>query len=188
MTVKKIIFIITFCALATTSFAQQNFFGADDDALTKDFYKRSMHYTATALCNFPKWNVGAAFMFHSPNDRISFYFDAKINAKQRYTIEGFENNTIAISKSVNYQSLLANVGIARAVTRNFILYAAVGVSAQKTDFKNSAGSGKNFEIPRQGLQHNFGIGVFYVTNKKLTFQLGMDLFDRSVNTGIGYTW
>lgn len=193
MTIKKIFFILAFSVFATTSFAQLNFFGADDDALTKDFYKRSMRYTATAVCNFPKFNVGAAFLLHSSSNRISFYFDAKINTKQEYTINGWEIDNIEqtqtpISKRVSYQYLLANVGIARAVTRNFILYAAVGVVAQKTDFINTAGSGQNFTIPRQGVQHNFGVGVFYVTNKKFTFQLGMDLFDRSINTGIGYTW
>ncbi|MDR1761559.1 MAG: hypothetical protein LBR55_03825, partial [Bacteroidales bacterium] len=186
MTIKKIILILAFGVIATSSFAQVNFFGADDDAQTKDFYKRSMRYTVTALCNFPKYNVGAAFLLHSPYNRISFYFDAKINIQQYYTIDGTEiidvETTNSISKSVRYKYVLANVGIARAVTRNFILYAAVGICAQKTDFSNSAGSNSYYSIPRQGVQHNFSVGVFYVTDKKFTFQLGMDLFDRSINT------
>jgi hypothetical protein len=199
MTIKKIILILSFGVLATSSFAQLNFFGADDDALTKDFYKRSIRYTATAVCNLPKFNVGAAFLLHSPNNRISFYFDAKINTKQKYTIDGWKIDNVGhtqtpISKRVTYQYLLANVGIARAVTRNFILYAAVGVCAQNTNFTNNEitqetpYSTQYYTIPRQGLQHNFGVGALYVTNKKFTLQLGMDLFDRSINTGIGYTW
>ncbi len=191
MTIKKIILIFAFGVLSATSFAQINFFGTDDDAQTKDFYKRSMRYTATAVCNFPKFNIGAAFLLHSQQDRISFYFDAKVN-KRTYDIEGFEidaeQNKLPITESVKYDYLLANIGIARGVTRNWIIYAAVGVVAQRTDLSNEIGSGRIFTIPRQGLQHNFGVGAFYVTDKKITIQLGMDLFDRSINTGIGYTW
>jgi len=207
MTIKKIILIFAFGVVATLSFAQTNFFGADDDAQTKDFYKRSMRYTATVLGNFSKdkIGVGTAFLLHSPGDRISFYFDAKINAKPKYTIDivefdKIEQTTLLVDTTIHHISFLANVGIARAVTRNFILYAAVGVSAQKTfaegNFCNPVSNPvsdtryyrKHYNITRQGLQHNFGIGVFYVTDKKFTFQLGMDLFDLSINTGIGYTW
>jgi len=199
MTIKKIILILAFGVIATSSFAQTNFFAADDDAQTKDFYKRSMRYTSTVLGNFSKGkiDVGAAFLLHSPNDRISFYFDAKINAKRYYNIAGIEIDNVERTempilqkKEVSYQSLLVNVGMARAVTRNFILYAAVGVCAQNTDFKNKATPyyTDNYNIPRQGIQHNLGIGALYVTDKKFTFQLGMDLFDLSINTGIGYTW
>jgi len=208
MTIKKIILLCAFGIIATAGFTQVNFFGADDDAQTKDFYKRSMHYTAVAVCNFqkfpkfkedstfsfPEFNAGAAFLLHLPTNRISFYFDAKVNAKQQYKIYGTKidnaekTTTPVLDSVVSYQSLLANVGIARAVTRNWIIYAAVGVSAQNTNFKNKHESGQNFTIPRQGVRHNFGAGVLYVTDKKFTFQLGMDLLDRSINTGIGYTW
>ncbi|MDR2962444.1 MAG: hypothetical protein LBU90_02205 [Bacteroidales bacterium] len=192
MTLKKIISIVAFGFFAVSGVSQTNFFANDDDALTKDFYKRSLHYTATALCNFPKWNVGAAFVIHSSVNRISFYFDAKINTLQRYTIHGWEfdaeGQKTAISKSVPYNNLLVNAGIARGVTRNVMLYAAVGFRAQSTDFTNTAGSGQSFTIPRQGLQHNLGLGVIYITDRKFTFQAGMDLSDLSINTGIGYTW
>lgn len=182
--------ICTFC-ISLSGMAQINFFDSNEkDLATKDFYKRSVKYTVNAIISTPNLETGLSFFSHQPIDRVSYYFDFKTNIIGSYDITGEEiNGTGIIQKKVRYRSATTNIGIGHGFTRNLVIYASLGMVAQKTyDFKNTIASGYNFFVSKHGLYPNYGIGLLYVDNSKWSGQFGIDLYDRSISFGCGYTW
>jgi hypothetical protein len=187
---KSYLCIIVLLLLCQVGFSQINFFTTDaDDSLTTDFYKRNKNVTALVLANVKNGQFGASFFVHNSTDRISYYVDCKTNFQTTYVIKGDEiNGNGTAQKSVPYTSFSMNFGVARAFTRNTFVYASTGIVARKTYFENSVGSAYSFIIPNHGMWYNLGFGALYVTNKNFSLQAGVDLFDKSINLGLGYTF
>lgn len=188
--IQKTGLFLSFMLIAMLGFSQINFFSADiDDSLSTDFYKRNNKITCIVLGNLPSKQVGASFFIHNPTNRISYYIDCKTNIEQRYVISGTEIGGTGIQqKKIPYRSINFNVGIARGITRNWFIYGATGIIAQRSYFENESSNAYSYSIPKHGMWYNVGFGGMYVSEMNLSIQAGMDIYDRSINFGIGYTW
>lgn len=180
---------VSMCCLQI-SYAQINFFtNQSDDSLTTDFYKRSLKTTAIVLGNSKTYDIGVSIFRHNSIDRISLYADFKINTQHRYVITGTEINGLGITqKKIPYRSFSCNIGIARAVTRNWFVYAAPGFVAQRSYFENTVGDAYSYTISKHGMWYNMTFGGLYVADNKLSVQAGMDIFNKNLQIGIGYTF
>lgn len=186
---KQFIIALSLLLLTLSGFSQINFFTSDaNDSLTTDFYKRNLKLTALVIGNIQSKDVGASFFIHNPDDRISYYFDFKTNLKSDYVISGTEINGNGIQqKIIPYRSFICNVGIARGFTRNWFIYGATGFVAKRSYFENSTTDTYSYNIPNHGMWYNLSLGAMYVSDNKISVQAGMDLYNKSINFGLGYT-
>lgn len=172
-----------------SGYAQFNFFtNQDDDSLSTDFYTRSLNYTALAIGNIKTYDVGFSLFIHNQTDRISWYFDCKTNTHSRYVITGTEIEGSGITqKKIPYRSLTCNIGIARAVTRNWFVYAAPGFVAQRSYYTNTVDAAYSYSIPKHGMWYNITCGGMYVSDNRISAQIGMDLYYKTIQIGLGYS-
>ncbi|HON51791.1 MAG TPA: hypothetical protein P5243_00600 [Bacteroidales bacterium] len=188
---KQVIGFIVVCLVSIhASFAQYNFFTAQtNDSLTTDFYKRSLRVTTIVLYQMNVHDIGASFFIHNSLDRISYYIECKTNLPGRYVITGNQLQGLGVSQMiVPYRSFSCNIGIARAVTRNWFVYAAPGFVAQRTYYTNTENSLFTYTIPKHGMWYTATFGGMYAANNKLSAQAGIDIFNKNLLVGIGYTF
>lgn len=171
-------------------FSQFNFFTSDTpDSTSKNFYSQNFSTTIVGVWNIKQKDAGITCLLHNQENKVSYYVSAKTNITSTYTISGNEINGTGIQqKLIPYRTLDFSVGIARGVTRNWILYIGNGFVAKRSYFENSTTDTYTYSIPHHGMWYNIHIGGMYVTNSKLTLMGGMDTYSRTINFGIGYTW
>ena len=181
---------IALILVSIQGFSQINFFTSESfDSLSNNFYSRNSKITCIALGNYSNKEAGAAFVIHNTEDKISYIIGLKTNIPSRYIITGNEIGGTGIQqKKIPYRILGFDVGIARGVTRNWMIFATSGFVAQKSYFENSTSDLYAYSIPNHGMWYNLNFGGMYISNNNLSFLAGMDILKRTINIGIGYTW
>lgn len=186
----KIILCFVLAAVSSELFAQVNFFTNEtEDSLATNFYKRDKKLTALIVGNVPSLQFGAACFIHNADNRASYYLEAKSNFNRRYILEGEECNGEGVrEKEVAYTTTSYNIGIGRGFTRNWFIYGGVGVVVKHTHYENEVEDNYRYWVTNDGVWFNIVGGAMYVTDKNFSILAGMDLYDRSVTLGFGYTW
>lgn len=185
-----IIYILGAILMSQTAFSQVNFFTDDEtDTLSTNFYQRNKSITTLAVCNIPSLQVGASFFIHNAENRVSYYLELKSNFSRRYVIDGVEcYGDGTREKEVAYNATNLNVGLARGFTRNWFIYGGVGVVVKHTSYENEVENNYRYTVPNNGVWFNLVGGVMYVLDNNFSASVGIDLYDRDVTLGLGYTW
>ncbi|MCQ2959658.1 MAG: hypothetical protein MJ198_05645 [Bacteroidales bacterium] len=176
--------------LSQATFSQVNFFTDEEtDSLATNFYQRNKQITTMIVGNLPSMQFGTALFIHNAEDKISYYVEAKSDFNRRYVIEGEECNGDGIrQKEVAYKTTSLNVGVARGFTRNWFIYAGAGFVLKNTEFENVVENNYRYNVPNNGVWFNMAAGTMYVFDNNFSALVGLDLYDRSVTIGLGYTW
>ena len=190
MKVLRYCFVFLFSLVSFVSYAQVNFFTADtEDSLATNFYQRGKQFSVLPVVNFPTLQTGFVCFLHNETDRASYYFEAKTNVCRRYVIEGEEcYGEGTREKEVGYNTSSFNIGLGRGFTRNWFIYGGVGVVIKKTFYDNEVEDSYRYWVTNEGVWFNLVVGTMFVTNKNISALAGLDLYDRTVTIGVGYTW
>ena len=170
--------------------AQVNFFTNEEaDSSSTDFYLRNKKMTVYAIANVPSLQFGGSLFIHNNDDRISYFFEAKSNFGRRYVIEGEEcYGEGTRQKEVSYTASAFNIGFGRGIKRNLLVYGGIGFIVKETRYDNEIENNYRYTVPNHDIWFNIVGGVGYVLNNNISALLGLDLYDRSVTLGVGYTW
>lgn len=189
---QKYLLILLFAifSCSQTAFCQVNFFTDDEaDSLATNFYQRNKKVTALVVGNLPSFQVGAALFLHNEENRASYFFETKSNFNRRYVINGVEcYGEGTRQKEVAYTTSSFTVGLGRGFTRNWFIYGGVGVVVKQTEFDNKVEDNYRYTVPNHGVWFNFVGGAMYVLDNDLSVLAALDLYDRSLTFGFGYSW
>lgn len=187
---RKILYILCLvCACMHNIYGQEHFFTESaDDSLTTDFYKRSIRISITANCMIKTYDAGISLTLHNGHDKLSYYMQYLTNTKQSYIVKG---NEIAgeqiMEKQIPYSSHLLQIGIAKAVTRNWLIFAAQGFQFQQSAYTPVAYDDFYYSIQKQGMKYAISFGAIYVADNKITASVGIDTFNKLLHLGVGYS-
>ncbi len=184
------ILLIVSLSLTQTLFAQVNFFTNDEtDSLSTDFYQRNCKMTVLAVANVPSLQFGGSLFIHNDEDKISYFLDAKSNFGRRYVIDGVEcNGEGTRQKEVSFVENSFNVGFGRGVKRNLLVYGGIGFIVKETKYDNEIENNYRYTVPNHDIWFNLVGGVVYVLKNNMSALVGLDIYDRSLTLGVGYTW
>ena len=182
--------LLAFIVLSQTAWGQVNFFtNEEQDSLAKNFYERGEKITVLAVTNVPSLQYGATTFIHNAENKTSYFFELKTNLSRRYVITGEELYGDGIrQKEVAYTTQSLNTGFARGFTRNWFVYGGFGVVIKNTKFDNQVEDNFRYHIPNNGVWFNIVGGAMYVANNNVSVLAGLDMYDRSITLGLGYTW
>lgn len=182
--------LLTFVALSQTTWGQVNFFtNEEQDSLAKNFYERGEKITVLAVANIPSLQFGATTFIHNTENKASYFFEIKSNVNRRYVISGEELYADGFrQKEISYTTQSFNTGLARGFSRNWFVYGGFGVIVKHSKFDNQVEDNYRYHIPNQGVWLNIVGGAMYVANNKFSMLAGLDLYDKSITLGFGYTW
>ncbi|MBP5723850.1 MAG: hypothetical protein J6X18_09810 [Bacteroidales bacterium] len=186
----KIYSICFFLFACQMAFGQVNFFTNDDtDSLATGFYQRGKKITVLAAANYPTMQFGAAFFIHNNENKASYYVECKTNGSRRATISGVEcHGEGTREKEIAFTATSFNVGLGRGITKNWFLYAGVGVVLKTTNYENEVEDNYRYTVPYNDVWLNIPLGAMYVIDKNFSIAIGTELYDRCINVGFGYTW
>ncbi|MBR5432906.1 MAG: hypothetical protein IK117_00550 [Bacteroidales bacterium] len=172
------------------SFSQVNFFTDDEsDSLATNFYQRGKNVTTLLVANYPSMQFGTAFFIHNNENKASYFVEFKTNGSRRSKISGVEcYGEGTREKEIAYTASTFNVGLGRGFTKNWFVYAGVGVVMKITDYENEVEDNYRYTVPYNDVWFNVAVGAMYVMDKNFSVMIGTDLYDRCVNVGLGYTW
>lgn len=175
--------------ISQLAFGQVNFFTDDSmDSLATNFYQRNKKATIVAIMNVPSLQVGAIGFIHNGENKASYFVELKSNFGRHYVVNGEEcYGEGTRQKDLPYRTTSLNVGVSRGFTRNWFIYGGFGMVVKRTDFDNKIEDNYRYHIDNQGVWFNVAVGAMYVTDSDFSVLAGMDLYDRSVTLGIGYS-
>lgn len=188
MRMKKIYMLcVCVCCIASSLSAQVNFFTKETDTLYPSFYARSQSVTLMAVSVLPHYMFGISCFVHNNNDYVSYYVGFATNGAQNKTITAVEKDgSTTMQLRIPFTYLQSHVGMAQGLTRNLFAYIHTGFVYTYSTFTPTHDTYSYADIP-QGMNILLGFGVLYVTESKLSFQAGMQSFQRNFVVGIGYT-
>lgn len=190
MNQKRIFIPVFFLLLSLSSIGQVNFFTDDaQDSLATNFYQRDKRFSALVITSLPSLQTGAIGFIHNNENRSSYYVSVKTNGSRRYVVDGEECYGEGVrQKELAYTASSVNFGLARGFTRNWFLMGGLGMLVKRTNFTNKVEDNYRYHITNQGIWLDIFAGTMYVADNGLSLLAGMDLNDRSVTIGLGYTW
>ncbi len=176
--------------LSVSAIGQVNFFTDDaQDSLATNFYQRNKRFSALVVSSLPTLQTGATVFIHNKENRSSYYVSLKSNFNRRYVVNGEECYGEGVrQKELAYTASSLNVGLARGFTRNWFIFAGFGMLVKQTHYSNVIEDNYRYHISNQGVWLDVAAGTMYVADNGLSLLAGMNLNDRSVTIGLGYTW